>query len=223
MEAHWIFKVVAPAFLSVVLCACTQSSDSCDDLKGIITHSTIEVTGLQSVTIKSTNSETAENMAVDQNIGTAFSNLSISIDLSWIEEEHRFRATNTFLYSLLGWFLSPAVACSLPGYYEEYTSQVKTIGIFSDNDFNSEFIAGTDLATLFSVEDAFEISASLATVNDNNSLRAARSYLLRPTWLNGQLVSLPVVPNSHIFTVSVTLNDGRRFELRTSEFLIAGI
>ena len=207
--------------LSVV--GCTQTDDSCDDLKGTITHTTTEITGINSATAFNRISTSGATAVVDQVNGTEFSNLIIELDLSWIEEVHRFRETNTFNTSLLDWFISPASACSLAPFYDDYQPAVTGIQIFSDSDFNALYTTGTDLTPLFSATGLMGDSTSISKANINGTLLSSRAYLLEPAWVDGELVAIPSTPQQHIFTIMITLTDGQAFEIRTPEVLISGI
>ncbi len=205
------------------IASCSQSDDSCSDLEGKITHTSTEITGIESASVfkRSTNSNVVE--AVDQFNGTEFSNLIIEIKLSWIEEQHRFRATNTFIQSFLDWFISPVMACTLAPYYEDYQPAVSSLQIFSDSDVNENYAAGSDLAQLFSANGMMGESTSLLEATNNGTLASARTYSLEPAWVGGELATAPTTPNEHIFTIMISLEDGSTFEIRTPEVLLSGI
>lgn len=208
--------------MSFAVVGCSQSDDSCSDLEGTITHSTIEITGIESASVFKRNDNSNVLEAVDQSNGTEFSNLIVGIELSWNEEEHRFRATNTFLQSFLDWFIAPVMACSLAPYYEEYQPDVSNLQIFSDSDINADYVAGADLTRLFTATDAMSGSNLLVEDADGGSIESARSYLLEPAWMGGELTTIPTTPSQHIFTIIISLDDGRAFETRTPEVLLSG-
>lgn len=216
-------SLLSTAFvLNLSFVGCSQHDDSCSDLAGTITHTSTEITGIGSISVfkRNTNASTIE--AIDQFTGTEFSNLIIELNLSWVEEQHRFRQTNTFMQSFLDWFVSPVMACSLAPYYEEYQPGVSSIQVFSDSDFNQDYTAGTDLTSLFAAAEMMGASNSLLDANDNNSLLSARTYSLEPVWLDGELVTRPTTPSSHIFTIMISLSDGSAYEIRTPELLLSG-
>lgn len=203
--------------------ACTQSGDSCDGSEGRITHSDIEITGVKSISLLARLSESSGPDQLDQ-LGQfdsgGFSNLVIDLQLSWIEEQHRFRAPNTFIQSMLDWFVPAAMACSFVPYYERYQPAVSSIDIYSDSDFNGEFPAGSNLALIFSDAEATDDNNwTLFEAAENDALRPARSYRLEPAMLDGNLVGAPLTPSMHVFTILVTLDDGQAFEIRSEEVL----
>lgn len=206
---------ITVAVLLLTVSACISSTDSCDDLAGTITHTVTEITGIESTSIlrKNPNSDTLS--AVDQSSGVEFSNLVIQIDLSWIEEEHRFRAPNTFIESMLGWFVSPVLACSLAPYYEAYQPTVTNIEIYSDSDISEALIAGSNLAPIFNINGITDESNTSINGFEENEFVSARSYLIEPAYTDGELVVIPTTPNRHIFTIMIMLNDGRALEIRT--------
>lgn len=214
--------VIAIVLAGVLSSACTSSSDSCDDLEGYITHTVTELTGIESASVLKYNANTGVSESVDQLSGTEFSNLSIEVELSWVAEQHRFRAPNTFIQSLLNWFIPPAMACSLAPFHEDYQPVVVDISIHSDNDLNADFVAGTNLSTVFEAADLMTASNSLQEASDLGNLLSARVYSLRPTWQNGALTTTPTTPSTHVFTITVTMNDGRAYSMRTPEFLLSG-
>jgi len=218
-------KTVFRAMVMIIplLSACSQSSDSCEDLEGTITHTTTELTGIDSVSVIRRASVDGVEQAVDQINGTEFSNLSIEISLSWTEEQHRFRANNTIIQSALNWFISPSVACSLVPYYEEYQPGVSNIEILSDSDLSDELIAGQDLSRFFTTTEISGDSGNLVEANENFALLSARQYSLTPAWKNGRLIVEPTVPKTHVFSILFTLSDGRVFEKQTPAVLISGI
>lgn len=219
--------------------ACTQSGDSCDDLVGIVTHSTIEITGIESTSLfrrvpvsntpdsnfpDSATPDSAVLEAVDQTSGTEFSNLVIDLRLSWIEEQHRFRAPSTFIQSMLDWFVSPAIACSLAPLNDDYQPAVSRIDIYSDSDFNDDFPAGSNLTEVFrAIGELDENNFAFAGGADNDTFRSARNYRVEPLWRDGVLATTPVTPSMHIFTILITLDDGRAFEVRSDEILISAV
>lgn len=208
---------------SLVIASCSFSSDSCEDQEGLVTHSTIEITGVDAVALFKRNSERDGLRAVDENNGTEFSNLVIDVDLAWTEEQHRFRATNTFIYSLLNWFVSPAVACTFPPYYEEFTPAVSNISIHSDTDINENYIAGSDLISLFSVIGVSGENNNLTQTPEDGVFFSAKSYFIEPAYIDGLLVTTPVTPADHVFTVIITLDDGKAFEVRFPEVPLTGV
>jgi len=214
----WTIVVLIP-----MLSACTQTSDSCEDLEGTITHTTTELTGIDSVAVFRRNSVDGVEQAIDQINGTEFSNLSIKITLSWIEEQHRFRATNTIIQSALNWFISPSMACSLAPYYEEFQPKVSKIELFSDSDLSDEFIAGEDLSSVFTTTEISGVSGNLVEATEDGTLVPARKYSLSPAWKDGRLIVEPLIPKTHGFSILVTLDDGRVFEKQAPVVLISGI
>ncbi len=127
------------------------------------------------------------------------------------------------IQSMLDWFVSPALACSLPPYYETFTPEVTSIEIYSDGDLNETYVAGSNLANVFAAPDAINNNGSLASAADSNGLMSARSYALEPLWLDGALATTPITPRRHIFTILLTLADGRTFEVRTQDILLSTI
>ena len=218
---HTALSFVLITTLSIV--SCSQSDDSCSDLEGTITHTTTEITGIESASIlkRSANSNVIE--AVDQFNGTEFSNLIINIELSWIDEQHRFRENNTFIQSLLDWFVSPAMACTLVPYYEDYQPAVSSLQIFSDSDVNENYPTGSDLSELFAAGGMMGESNSLFEATNSGSLASSKAYSLEPTRIGGELVTAPMTPNEHIFTIMISLEDGSAFEIKTPEVLLSGI
>jgi len=202
---------------------CGQTYNSCSDLEGTITHSTIEITGIESASIFKLSEESNALEAVDQFNGTEFSNLIIEIDLSWIDEQHRLNTTNTIIQSFLDWFLSPTMACSLIPYYEEYQPAVSDLQIYSDNDFNADYIAGSDLTQLFTATDSTSGSNLFVDNANGISILSARSYTLQSVWMGRELATIPTTPRVHVFTINVSLEDGRAFEIRTPAVLLSGI
>lgn len=205
------------------IASCTQNDDSCSDLEGRITHTTTEITGIESASVlkRSANSNVIE--AVDQFNGTEFSNLIIDVELSWTEEQHRFRENNTFIQSFLGWFISPVMACSLAPYYEDYQPAVSSLQVFSDTDVNDDYLAGSDLSELFAANAMMGDSNSLLEASNNGTLLSAKTYTLEPAWIGGELISAPTTPNEHRFTIVISLLDGSTFEGTTPEVLLSGI
>jgi len=161
--------------------------------------------------------------AVDQINGVEFSNLSIDITLSWIEEQHRFRAPSILIQSALDWLISPGMACTLAPYYEDYQPKVSGIEIYSDSDLNDEFISGKDLSGVFTTNEISGDSGNLYHANESSSVLSARKYSLTPAWQEGELVTKPVTPKSHTFTILIAMDDGRVFEKRAPVVLISGI
>lgn len=211
------------AVLAFTISACTVSSDSCDDLDGTITHTVTELTSIESASVLKRDPISSVLEAIDQFNGTEFSNLIIEVELSWIEEQHRFRAPSTFIQSLLNWFISPVMACSLTPYYEDYQPAVTSIEIYSDSDLNGNFIAGSNLAKVFAATGVMSGNSTLLTASENGGLLSVRKYSLGAAWLDGVLATTPVTPNVHIFTIMITLDDGRAFEIRTPEVLLSGV
>jgi len=72
--------------------------------------------------------------------------------------------------------------------------------------------------TLFS-----EANGNLVEASYNDELVSARNYSLRPAWRDGALNATPNTPGVHTFTVLITLDDGKAFDIRTSPVLITGI
>ncbi len=208
---------------TLVTSGCGQSHDSCDDLKGTVTHTTTEIVGIESASVFKRSAMTSTLEAVDQTNGTEFSNLIIEINLSWIEEQHRLGSTNTLIQSFLNWLVPPVMACSLVPYYEDYQPAVSNIQIISDNDINENYTAGTDLTPLFATSGMMGESGSLFEANNNQTLASARTYSLEPAWIDGVLATIPTTPNQHIFTLMISLEDGRAFEIRTPAVLLSGI
>ena len=211
------------AELASTISSCTFSSDSCDGLEGRITHSVTEITGIKSASVFKRNSNSSVIEAVDQFNGAEFSNLIIEIELSWIEEQHRFRAPATFNQSLLSWFISPAVACTLAPYYEDFQPAVTSVEVYSDNDLNGDFVAGSDLTNVFAATGMMGGNSTLLEAAENNGLLSARSYSLQSEWQDGVLATTPVIPKAHIFTIMITLDNGRAFEIRTPDVLLSGV
>lgn len=216
-------KTLSLAFIvSLAAGGCDNTSDTCSDLAGSITHSTIEITGIEATSVfrQSDNSNVLE--AVDQFNGTEFSNLIVRIELSWSEEQHRFREANTFLQSFLNSLVKPVMACTLPPYYEEYQPVVSDLQIYSDSDLSADYTAGSDLSQLFIASGSIGDSTSLSESSEVGSIVSARSYSLRPRWVGGNLVTNPTTPSQHIFTIMISLADGRSFEIRTTEVVLLG-
>lgn len=218
---HTVLSFALIATLSIF--SCSQSDDSCSDLEGTITHTTTEITGIESAIIlkRSANSNVIE--AVDQFNGTEFSNLIIDIELSWIDEQHRFRESNTFIQSFLDWIISPSMACTLPPYYEDYQPALSSLQIFSDSDLNENYLAGSDLSALFAARGMMGESNSLLEATNSGSLASSKAYSLEPAWIGGELATGPMTPNEHIFTIMISLGDGSTFEIKTPEVLLSGI
>lgn len=210
-------------FAGVLLSACSSAINSCDDLEGIVTHTVTEITGIKSASVLKRNSTTGVSEAVDQFNGTEFSNLSIEIVSSWVAEQHRFSAPTTLIQSLSNWLISPAMACTLAPYYEEYQPGISNISIYSDNDFNTDLVAGLDLSAAFAAIGLMGSSGSLIDASKNSSLLSAREYSLQPAWQDDILVATPATPNIHVFTVTITLSDGHAYSIRTPEVLLSGI
>jgi len=218
---HTVLSFALITTLSIV--SCSQSNDSCSDLEGTITHTTTESTGIESALIikRSANSNVIE--AVDQFNGTEFSNLIIEIELSWIDEQHRFRENNTFFQPFLDWFTSPVMACTLAPYYEDYQPAVFSLQIFSNSDVNENYPSGSDLSVLFAASGMMGESNSLLEATNNGSLASSKAYSLEPAWIDGELATAPMTPNEHIFTIIISLEDGSTFEIKTPELLLSGI
>lgn len=214
--------IVFTGVITALLVACTQSSNTCDGQEGLITHSTIEITGIKSTSIQRQVPNSTVVEAVDQVSGTEFSNMEIVLELSWIAEQHRFRTQNTFIQSFLDWFIPPAYACSLPDYYEEFEPAVNSVEIYSDSDFNPELVAGSDLSEVFQITGLISEAVEFPAAQADGRLLSAKQYSLQAAWINGELSSVPVTPKVHAFTLLVTLDDGRAFEVRTAEVLLDG-
>lgn len=219
-----IRNTAAAAVLLLVLKACTETTDSCDDLVGTITHSVVEITDIKSATPLKRNTSENTQQAIDQIAGSDFSNLVIDIQLSWNEEQHRFRAPSTFIHSALGWLIPSAYACTLQPYRTDYQPVVTRLQVYSDADFNENYIAGTDLSALFttSLINSAGID-SLSAAKGNGELLSERSHSLFPARTEGNLAAIPSIPKIHTFTILLGLNNGRIHEFRTSSFLISGI
>jgi len=219
-------KRIDSIYVSVLLLslsACAGSDDSCDGLEGTITHSDIEITGVKSASVFKRNSDGTVAETVDQVSGVEFSNLSIDIDLSWIEEQHRFREPNTFIQSALAWFVAPAMACSFPPYFENFQPGVSNIEVYSDSDINDEILAGTDLSALFTTSQlSYDSDSNLTEASENGSLLSARSYSLYPASTSELFSATSVTPEVHTFTIFLALDDGRTFEIQTPAVLISG-
>ncbi len=161
---------------------------------------------------------------VNQTEGSAFSNLVVDVQLSWIEEQHRFRAPSTFIQSMLDWFVPPVMACTLVPFFDDYQPAVSRIDISSDSDFNDDYPAGSNLAGIFRAAGSLEDNnRSLLEAAEGGTFRSARRYQLEPVWVDGVLATTPVTPRLHTFTILITLDDGRAFEVRSDEILISGI
>lgn len=208
------------ALLVAVLGACTQSHDTCDDVAGYHTHTITEITGIDAASILQRNPDTQGLEAIDQFTGTNFSNLVIEVDLSWTAEEHRFRATNTFIMSMLDWFIPPAHACSLAPFYEDFEPRVSSVEIFSDSDLNQAFPAGSDLSTVFKLTPAPVITDGAIYSAIEADPLSSRAYTFTPALTNDALVAIPDTGVAHIFTIMLNLADGRTFEIRTNEVRI---
>lgn len=219
-----IRNTTAATVLLLVLSSCTETTDSCDDLVGTITHSVVEITDIKSVTPLKRNTSENTLEAIDQVAGSDFSNLVIDIQLSWNEEQHRFRAPSTFIFSALGWLIPSAYACTLQPYRTDYQPVVTSLQIYSDADFNDNYIAGSDLSPLFttSLINSAGID-SLSAAHGNGELLSKRSHSLIPARTEGNLAAIPSVPNVHTFTFMLGLNNGHIHEFRTSSFLLSGI
>jgi len=211
------------AFITTLLSSCSQSGDSCDDLEGVVTSTLIELTGLKSATVFQRTADSTELVAIDPTIGTDFSNLQIDLEFSWIAEQQRFRAPSTFLQSALTWIISPAMACTLSPFTENYEPAINSIEVFSEADFNDSFTAGTNLASVFAANGFTGESSTLLEASNSNNLLSSRSYSLTPSYSVDELVAIPALPRTHIFTVIVTLDNGQAFETRTTEVLLSGI
>jgi hypothetical protein len=115
------------------------------------------------------------------------------------------------------------MACTLAPQYEEYQPTVSNINIYSDSDFNSRFVAGTDLSSIFKATGQMNGNGSLIDAAQNGTSLSAREYSLGPAWIDEALVETPITPNSHVFTITITLDDGRAYTIRTPEVLLTGV
>lgn len=210
------------ALLATTLSSCSQTIDSCDDLAGTITHTVTQITGIEAASVFTRNSSSNALEAIDQFNGSEFSNLVINLNLSWIEEQHRFRTPNTTTQSWLDWFVAPAMACSLVPFEDYYEPSVSRIEIYSDGDLNNDFLAGSNLAGAFTDPSVISDNMTLFDASENGVLLSNRLYSLVPAWSNGALAAAPETPAIHIFTIMVALSDGHTFEIRTPEVLISG-
>ena len=200
----------------------TGDVDSCADLQGVITHTVTEITGIESVAVYKRIPDSGAFESVDQFNGSEFSNLIIEIQSSWSAEQHRLSAPTTTVTSFLDWLIPPAMACTLLPHYEEYQPTVSNISIYSDSDFNSRFVAGTNLSSIFKATGLIHGNGSLIDDTVNGTVVSAREYSLGPAWIDGALVEAPATPSSHVFTITITLNDGRAYTIRTPEVLLTG-
>ena len=215
--------VLLGGFVTSVINGCTQSSDGCDGLEGYHTHSVIEITGIESASVYTRAADTGTLVATDQANGTDFSNLVIQVDMSWIEEQHRFRAPSTFLQSLSDWFISPAMACSMPPYHEDYQPAVISIEIHSDSDLNADYLAGEELNEILTITGVSHHDNMSEELADSADPLSARRYWLQAEQQDGEAAVIPDTPSTHIFTVMVSLEDGRVFEIRTPAILLSGV
>ncbi|MFK8078180.1 MAG: hypothetical protein AB8B84_16490 [Granulosicoccus sp.] len=219
-----IRNTTAATILLLILSSCAETTtDSCDDIIGTITHSVVEITDIESALPLKRNTSENTLEAIDQVTGTDFSNLLVDIQLSWNEEQHRFRAPSTFIQSALDWLIAPAYACTLQPYYIDYQPVVTSIQIYSDADFNGEYIAGYDLSPLFTTSLVNNAGyESLSEAQGNGKVLSERTYSLYPARIEGNLVAIPTTPTIHSFTILLALDDGRVHEFRTSSFLLSG-
>jgi len=196
--------------------------NSCYDLIGVVTHSDIEITGIKSVSLTTISLSNQELNNFEPLEVTDFSNLQILLEMSWIEEQHRLSAPSTIIQSMVNWFISPAAACSLVPRYEEFQPKIVSIEIYSETDFNETLIAGSNLAEFFHFTplDLFEDRSVSAP--SENSISTARSYRINPAWKNGTLIASPDTPKTHVFNITVILDNGHIYEARSPEFLISG-
>jgi len=213
---------VALLFALTVASACTQTHDTCDDVAGFRTHITTEITGIESVAAFRLDPSTGALGAIDQFNGSELSNLTIELSFSWIDEEHRFRAPNTFVTSFLDWLMPTAVACSLAPAGDDFKSIIKSINIYSDIDLTDELTAGQELNGLFAATGMMQESKTLFEAIESDSLISAKNYSLRKARLGAIVDPMVISPGTHVFTISITLDDGQSFEVRTPEFLVSG-
>lgn len=204
-----------------VLFGCGQSDDSCDDLVGSITHSTVEITGIEVTDAYRRSPDNGVLEAVNQIDGVEFSNLVLTTRFLWVEEQHRYQSPNTFIQSLLDKLVAPAQACSLAVVRDSYEPVISDIKIYSDTDFSAEHTAGDDLSTLF------KISGGIGDLSLGNSVAISpqmineRSLSLEALWVDGLLPVVPITPRTHRFTLMIVLEDGRAFETQVSEVLLS--
>lgn len=218
-----IRNTTAATVLLLILSSCTETTDSCDDLVGTITHSVIEITDIESALALKRNTSDNTLEAIDQFAGSDFSNLLIDIQLSWNEEQHRFRAPSTFLQSALAWLIPSAYACTLQPYYTDYQPVVTSIQIYSDTDFNENYIAGSDLSPIFTTSLVNNAGLdSLSAAQGNGALLSERAHSIYPARIEGNLAAIPTIPAVHTFTILLALDNGRVHEFRTSSFLLSG-
>jgi|GEM_PF-2356813 len=203
--------------------ACTESHDTCDDVAGFRTHVTTEITGIDTVAIGKRDPNTGVLEAVDQTRGSEFSNLEIELAFSWRDEEHRFRAPNTFVTSFVEWLFPTANACSLASVEDDFKAYITNINLFSDSDLNTDLAAGQELNAVFEAKDMMQSSRTLYEAGESGSLQSSKRYTIRPAFFNGVLAANSIEPSTHVLTISITLDDGRSLEVRTPEFLLTGM
>jgi len=196
---------------ALVLSSCTPGGPDCPDVTGLVSHYEVELSGIESILVRD-RTQTTNNDA--ESIEVSESNLFIDINLSHTEEPRYYASSGSAPSSIVDWFIKPAMACSPLHFEDEFTPLVTSVTIHSDSDFNESFIAGSDLSSLFKESYNSIIYDSLSEANIGE-LNSARNYRLEPIWLTAEQSSQPVTPRAHIFTISVTLNDGRSFEMRT--------
>jgi hypothetical protein len=204
-------------------CSGGTGSTSCDDLRGVLTHTVTEITGIESSSAFKQIPDTGALESVDQTNGTEFSNLIIELETSWIAEQHRLDAPSTIIQSFLNWIIPSALACSLIPPYEEFQPTVTSINIFSDSDFNADLTAGSDLSVAFEITELAQEGDSFHTLPNSEILASARAYSLRALWEGDALVATPITPENHVFTITLTLADGRAYTIRTAELLLSGV
>jgi hypothetical protein len=66
-------------------------------------------------------------------------------------------------------------------------------------------------------------NSSLIDATENGTLVSAHEYSLGPAWIDGAPVEAPVTPNSHVFTITITLKDGRAYTNHTPEVLLTSV
>lgn len=217
-------NVAILTLLTLLVGACSESTDSCDDLIGTVTHSVVEITGIASASVYKRNASENTLQAVDPFTGTEYSNISIDLQVSWSEEQYRFRAPSTLIQSALDWFIPSANACSLLPYYTAYQPAVTSIQIYSDADFNEDYLAGTDLSPLFNTSRINSANvSSLFEARGNTDILSSRSHTLIAARTEGILAAIPATPTIHTLTIMMSLDDGRVYEFRTTSFLLSGV
>lgn len=97
------------------------------------------------------------------------------------------------------------------------------IEIHSDTGLNAVYLAGEELNEILTVTGVSHQDDTSEQLADSADPLSARRYWLQAERQEGEVAVVPNTPSTHIFTVMVSLEDGRVFEIRTPAILLSGV